>query len=214
MGRRLFGQIACDRDRAAFECPAGHERPQQALRRGERRQVRDPVGFVLVAIGQVGVQQECTQPRRIELQRKFAIVGPDLICGPLIERKLLALPWRVGMSRPREGSHCVRANERIRRSLARFPEMAWRSQITELVFGVAELEQHRRTVAGVGWFRECPAQLLRRGVRGTARQCRSCGLPQHGDDVAVAARRCGDQMNRDRTRVGTLIPQQLGRTRV
>ena len=62
----------------------------------------------------------------------------------------------------------MRANERIRRSLARFPEMAWRSQITELVFGVAELEQDRRTVAGVGWFRECPAQLLRRGVWGTA----------------------------------------------
>jgi hypothetical protein len=37
MSRRLFGQIACDRDRAAFERPAGYERPQQALRGGERR---------------------------------------------------------------------------------------------------------------------------------------------------------------------------------
>jgi hypothetical protein len=148
------------------------------------------------------------------LQRKFTIMGPNLFCCPLVERKLLALFGRIGMRRPRQGGQCVCANERIPRSLARFPKMSWRSQVPELVFRVAKHKQHRRTIARVGWFRECPAQLLRRGVRRTARQRRPRGLPQHGDDVAVAARRRRDQVDRDRTRVGTLVRQQLGRTRV
>ena len=92
--------------------------------------------------------------------------------------------------------------------------MLGRSRVAQLVFGVAQLEQHQGTIGGIGWLGQRPAQLLGRGVRGTAGERRPRGLPQHRNDVAVAARRRRDEVHRDRTRVGALLCKQLGRTRV
>ena len=208
MGRRLFGEIACHRDRAAFERPAGDERPQQALRRGQRRQVRDAVGFGFELVGQIRVEQQCAEPRRIELQRELAIVGPDFVGGPLVERKLFALPGRVGVRRPRQGGQCACPNQRIRCGLARLPEMR-------------RAQRGRRARV-----RRCQARTRPRDDRrqsgGSAAPCAAARprCPGHRRQAPIARppgtsrRRCGRrsaasrQVHRDRTRVGALLRKQ------
>jgi hypothetical protein len=125
-GPPLFGEIARHTDGTAVECPAGDEGPQQALRGGQRGQSRDALRFILELGGQVRVEHEGAQPRRIELQCELTIMGADFVGGPLVERQLLTLFGRGRMRRPRQGDECARTNERIRRGLARFPKVAGR----------------------------------------------------------------------------------------
>ena len=109
------------------------------------------------------------------------------------------------------------ARARISGSVAVSPglaEVSRRYGVAELVFGISKLEQDRWSIGHVWWLVERPAQVPGGGVGRTAGKGRSRGLTEHRDDVGVPARRRRDQVHRDRTRVGPLVRQKLGRTRV
>ena len=126
----------------------------------------------------------------------------------LVEGQLLALAAGIGVGGPSQRGEGSCADKRVGRSLARLAEMNQRRGVADFVFGVSELEQHRRSIGRVGWLVECATEQRRGGVWCAADQRGPRRLTQHGDDIAVTAWAGRQQMHRDRAGVGALISQQ------
>ncbi len=136
----------------------------------------------------------------------------DFRGGPLIQRKLLTLVSRIGMRRPCHCGECPGAEQGIGSGLAGLSEVNARVLIPDLVLGDSQFEQHERAISMCGWFIQRPTEQGRGGVRGSAAQCRSRCLPQHGHHISVATRRSCQEVHRDGSRISPVPVQQTSGT--
>ena len=84
----MFGEGGRLGDVAGGEGLAGQERRQMAFGRGAQREPPEPLDLVLERWGQVGMQDQRTEPLDLELELQLVADRADLAGGAFVARDL------------------------------------------------------------------------------------------------------------------------------